>query len=173
MGSYAGAIDQGTTSTRFLIFDRSGSIVGAAQKEHEQIYPRAGWVEHNATEIWRNTVSTIEDALAAANLLPSDLACVGVTNQRETTLLWHRRTGEPLANAIVWQDTRTADLVAELCRDGGQDRLREKTGLPLATYFSGLKLRWLLDKMPEARAKAEAGDVLFGTMDSWLTQHPR
>ncbi len=168
MGGYVGAIDQGTTSTRFLIFDRKGSIVGAAQKEHEQIYPRAGWVEHNALEIWRNTLSTIEDALASAKLVPSDLVCVGVTNQRETTLLWNKRTGEPLANAIVWQDTRTDHLVAEFCKDGGQDRLRDKTGLPLATYFSGLKLRWLLANIPGARARAEAGDALFGTIDSWL-----
>src|SRR5271165_6971913 len=139
MGGYVGAIDQGTTSTRFLIFDRGGVIVGAAQKEHEQIYPRPGWVEHDAAEIWRNTLSTIEDALASAGLLPSDLVSVGVTNQRETALLWDKKTGEPLGNAIVWQDTRTASFVEDLCRHGGQDRLRAKTGLPLATYFSGLK----------------------------------
>jgi glycerol kinase len=168
MSRYAGAIDQGTTSTRFLIFDRQGAIAGSAQKEHEQIYPRPGWVEHNAAEIWRNTVSTILDALASAKLAPSDLIGIGITNQRETTLLWDRWTGEPLANAIVWQDTRTDRLVAELCKNGGQDRLRGKTGLPLATYFSGLKLRWLLENVPGARAKAEAGDVLFGTIDSWL-----
>jgi glycerol kinase len=168
MSGYAGAIDQGTTSTRFLIFDRKGAIAGSAQKEHEQIYPKPGWVEHDAAEIWRNTVSTISDALASAKLAPSDLVSVGIANQRETTLLWDRRTGQPLTNAIVWQDTRTDSLVAELCRHGGQDRLREKTGLPLATYFSGLKLRWLLENIPGARAKAEAGDVLFGTIDSWL-----
>ncbi len=168
MGGYVGAVDQGTTSTRFLIFDRKGAVVGTAQKEHEQIYPKPGWVEHNATEIWRNTVATIEGALAAAKLASSDLVSVGITNQRETAVLWDRRTGEPLANAIVWQDTRTDGLVAELCRDGGQDRLRAKTGLPIATYFSGLKLRWLLDNIPGARAKAEAGDALFGTVDSWI-----
>jgi len=168
MGGYVGAIDQGTTSTRFLIFDRKGAIVGCAQKEHEQIYPKPGWVEHNATEIWRNTVSTIADALASAGLSASDLVSVGVTNQRETTLLWDSSTGEPLANAIVWQDTRTDRFVTELGKDGGQDRLRSKTGLPLATYFSGLKLRWLLENIPGARAKARSGDALFGTIDSWL-----
>jgi glycerol kinase len=168
MSGYAGAIDQGTTSTRFLIFDRKGAIVGSAQKEHEQIYPKPGWVEHNAAEIWRNTVSTISDALASAKLVPPDLISVGIANQRETALLWDRRTGEPFANAIVWQDTRTDNLVAALSKDGGQDRLRRKTGLPLATYFSGLKLRWFLENLPGARTKAEAGDVLFGTIDSWL-----
>ncbi len=168
MRRFVGAIDQGTTSTRFLIFDRKGAIVGSAQKEHEQIYPRPGWVEHSASEIWRNTVSTIADALESARLTASDLAAVGVTNQRETTLLWDRRTGEPLCNAIVWQDTRTDTLVSELGRDGGQDRLRGKTGLPLATYFSALKLRWLLENVPGARAKAEAGDAVFGTINSWL-----
>jgi glycerol kinase len=168
MRRFVGAIDQGTTSTRFLIFDRKGAIVGAAQKEHEQIYPKPGWVEHSAAEIWRNTVATIAEALEAARLTASDLVAVGVTNQRETTLLWDRRTGEPLSNAIVWQDTRTDTLIAELGRDGGQDRLRGKTGLPLATYFSALKLRWLLENVPGARAKAEAGDAVFGTIDSWL-----
>ncbi len=168
MRDYVGAIDQGTTSTRFLIFDRRGAIIGSAQKEHEQIYPKPGWVEHNAVEIWRNTVSAIAEALDAARLAPSDLAAAGVTNQRETTVLWDRRTGEPLHNAIVWQDTRTAPLVQALARDGGQDRLRGKTGLPLATYFSGLKLAWLLENVPGAREKAEAGDALFGTVDSWL-----
>src|SRR5271165_6890705 len=124
MGGYVGAIDQGTTSTRFLIFDRNSAIIGAAQKEHEQIFPRPGWVEHNPAEIWRNTVSTIENALASAHLSPSGLVCVGVANQRETALLWDKRTGEPLGNAIVWQDTRTASLVMDLREDGGQDRLR-------------------------------------------------
>ena len=168
MRGFVGAIDQGTTSTRFLIFDRKGAIVGSAQKEHEQIYPKPGWVEHNATEIWRNTVSTMADALASAGLSASDLVSVGVTNQRETTLLWDRATGEPLGNAIVWQDTRTDRFVTELGKDGGQDRLRGKTGLPLATYFSGLKLRWLLENIPGARARAASGDALFGTIDSWL-----
>ncbi len=168
MRGYVGAIDQGTTSTRFLIFDRKGTIVGSAQREHEQIYPKPGWVEHSATEIWRNTVSTMTDALASCRLSASDLASVGVTNQRETTLLWDSSTGEPLCNAIVWQDTRTDRFVAELCKEGGQDRLRGKTGLPLATYFSGLKLRWLLENIPGARARAASGDALFGTIDSWL-----
>ena len=168
MRGFVGAIDQGTTSTRFLIFDRKGAIVGSAQKEHEQIYPKPGWVEHNATEIWRNTVSTMADALASAGRSASDLLSVGVTNQRETTLLWDRSTGEPLGNAIVWQDTRTDRFVTELGRDGGQDRLRGKTGLPLATYFSGLKLRWLLENIPGARARAASGEALFGTIDSWL-----
>ena len=168
MRGYVGAIDQGTTSTRFLIFDRKGTIVGSAQKEHEQIYPKPGWVEHNASEIWRNTVSTMADALASAGLSASDLVSVGVTNQRETTLLWDSGTGEPLSNAIVWQDTRTDRFVTELGKDGGQDRLRGKTGLPLATYFSGLKLRWLLENIPGARSKAASGDALFGTIDSWL-----
>ena len=168
MRGFVGAIDQGTTSTRFLIFDRKGAIVGSAQKEHEQIYPKPGWVEHNATEIWRNTVSTMADALASAGLSASDLVSVGVTNQRETTLLWDRATGAPLSNAIVWQDTRTDRFVTELGKDGGQDRLRRKTGLPLATYFSGLKLRWLLENIPGARARAASGEALFGTIDSWL-----
>ena len=168
MSKYVGAIDQGTSSTRFLIFDRRGAIVGSAQKEHQQIYPKPGWVEHDAAEIWRNTVSTISEALRSARVTPSDLVSVGITNQRETVVLWDRLSGEPLANAIVWQDTRTDNLVAELCKDGGQDRLRAKTGLPLSTYFSGLKLRWLLENVPGARAKAEAGDALFGTVDSWL-----
>jgi glycerol kinase len=168
MNTFVGAIDQGTTSTRFLIFDRKGAIIGSAQKEHEQIYPKPGWVEHNAMEIWRNTAATIAEALAGAGLSASGLAAIGVTNQRETTVLWDRRTGEPLHNAIVWQDTRTARLVTELSRDDGRDRLRAKTGLPLATYFSGLKLAWILESVPGAREKAEAGDALFGTIDSWL-----
>ncbi|MFZ1108234.1 MAG: glycerol kinase GlpK [Rhodomicrobium sp.] len=168
MTKFVGAIDQGTTSTRFLIFDRKGAIVGSAQKEHEQLYPKPGWVEHNPMEIWRNTAATIADALAGAGLSASDLAAVGVANQRETTVLWDRRTGEPLYNAIVWQDTRTARLVTEFSKDGGQDRLRAKTGLPLATYFSGLKLSWILETVPGARQKAQTGDALFGTIDSWL-----
>ena len=152
MTKFVGAIDQGTTSTRFLIFDRKGAIVGSAQKEHEQLYPKPGWVEHNPMEIWRNTAATIADALAGAGLSASDLAAVGIANQRETTVLWDRRTGEPLHNAIVWQDTRTARLW-QSSKDGGQDRLRAKTGLPLATYFSGLKLAWILENVPGARAK--------------------
>ncbi|HET7133940.1 MAG TPA: FGGY family carbohydrate kinase, partial [Gammaproteobacteria bacterium] len=168
MTKYIGAIDQGTTSSRFIVFDRAGAIVSVAQKEHAQIYPHPGWVEHDALEIWRNTQEVIGAALARHGLRPADLAAVGITNQRETTLLWDRATGAPLHNALVWQDTRTVDLVEQYARDGGKDRFRAKTGLPLTTYFSGLKLKWLLDHVPGARAKADAGDALFGTMDSWI-----
>jgi len=168
MPSYVGAIDQGTTSTRFIIFDRAGKIIAQAQREHEQIYPRPGCVEHDASEIWRNTRLVIADALSGARLNPRDLAAIGITNQRETTLLWDRRSGAPLHNALVWQDTRTDALVAEFARDGGKDRLRDKTGLPLTTYFSSLKLKWLLDNVPGARAAAQSSDALFGTIDSWL-----
>ena len=172
MARYVGAIDQGTTSTRFIVFDRRGEIVSAAQREHEQIYPRPGHVEHDATEIWRNTQVVMREALESAELQPSDLVSLGITNQRETTLIWDRRTGEPLHNALVWQDTRVDGLVASFVREGGKengkDRFRAVTGLPLASYFSGLKLAWLLDRVPGARAGAEAGDVLFGTIDTWL-----
>jgi glycerol kinase len=168
MTEYVGAIDQGTTSSRFIVFDRAGAIVSVAQKEHAQIYAQPGWVEHDALEIWRNTQEVIGAALARCQLRPADLAAVGITNQRETTVLWDRKTGTPLHNALVWQDTRTVDLVAHYARDGGKDRFRAKTGHPLTTYFSGLKLKWLLDRVPGARAKAEAGDALFGTVDSWL-----
>ncbi|MGD0639566.1 MAG: glycerol kinase GlpK [Roseiarcus sp.] len=168
MSRYVGAIDQGTTSTRFIVFDRMGQIVGVAQREHRQIYPKPGWVEHDAGEIWQSTKFVIAEALRRQGLAASDLAAVGVANQRETTVLWDRKTGEPLHSALVWQDTRTDQLVAQFAKDGGQDRLRAKTGLPLATYFSGLKLRWLLENVPGARAKAEAGDALFGNMDAWL-----
>ena len=171
MPAHIGAIDQGTTSTRFIIFDRAGAILAAAQREHEQIFPRPGHVEHDPLEIWRNTRAVIEEALAQGGLSPTDLAGVGITNQRETTLLWDRHTGEPLHNALVWQDTRVDPQVAALAREGGPDRLRPKTGLPLASYFSGLKLAWLLDHVPEARAKAEGGNALFGTVDSWLVWH--
>jgi len=168
MSKYVGAIDQGTTSSRFMVFDANGGVVAVAQREHEQIYPKPGWVEHDPVEIWRNTEAVIGEALARGGIHLSDLAAVGITNQRETTVLWDRNTGAPLANALVWQDTRTADLVAAYARDGGQDRFRARTGLPLATYFSGLKLKWLLDNVPGARAKAAAGDALFGTIDTWL-----
>ena len=165
---YVGSIDQGTTSTRFVIFDRQGEIIAADQKVHVQIYPKPGFVEHDALEIWRNTQEVMSGALARAGLSAGDLAAIGITNQRETTLIWDRISGQPLYNALVWQDTRTDHLVAHFAGEGGQDRLRPKTGLPLATYFSGLKLRWLLDTVDGARAKAEAGDLLFGTIDSWL-----
>jgi len=168
MANYVGAIDQGTTSSRFIVFDRGGSIVSVAQKEHEQIYPKPGYVEHDPLEIWRNTQAVIEEALAKKGLTPQDLAAVGITNQRETTLIWDRRTGKPLHNALVWQDTRVDPIVQEFARDGGYDRLRDKTGLPLTSYFSGLKLRWLLDNVLAAREKALAGDVLFGNVDTWL-----
>ena len=164
---YVGAIDQGTSSTRFRVFDRAGATVAGAQMEHKQIFPRPGWVEHDPVEIWHNTQVVIGRALADAGLGPRDLAAVGITNQRETTMLWDR-AGVPVHNALVWQDTRVDTLVAAYGQDGGQDRFRGKTGLPLATYFSALKLRWLLDHVPGARARAEAGDLLFGTIDSWL-----
>jgi glycerol kinase len=168
MPDHVGAIDQGTTSTRFIVFDRAGDIVAMAQREHQQIYPRPGLVEHDPIEIWRNTEAVVREALDGRGLSLRDLAAVGITNQRETTLLWDRRTGAPLHNALVWQDTRVDDLVARFAQDGGKDRLRAKTGLPLASYFSGLKLYWLLENVPGARAKAEAGDALFGNVDTWL-----
>jgi len=168
MTRYIGAIDQGTTSTRFIIFDRGGETIASAQMEHQQIYPQPGWVEHDPLEIWRNTQTVISNALRSADLTHRDLAAIGITNQRETTLLWDRATGQPIHNALVWQDTRVDTLVAEYARHGGQDRFRAQTGLPLASYFSGLKLRWLLEHVPEARRRAEAGDLAFGTIDSWL-----
>lgn len=170
MADYVGAIDQGTTSTRFIVFDRRGSIVSVAQEEHQQIFPQPGWVEHDPVEILARTDQVIGEALASAEIGPADLAAVGITNQRETTLLWDRATGEPVANAVVWQDTRTADLVSELAGDDGQDRFRAKTGLPLATYFAGPKASWLLDQY-NLRKRAEAGDLAFGTMDTWVAQH--
>jgi glycerol kinase len=165
---FIGAIDQGTTSTRFIVFDRSGSIVSLAQKEHRQIFPQPGWVEHDPEEIWRNTHEVIAAAMAQKSLRPGDLAAIGITNQRETSLIWNRRTGAALGNAIVWQDARVADGVVEFSREGGQDRFRAKTGLPLSTYFSSLKIRWLLEHVAEAHAQAAAGDLLFGTIDSYL-----
>jgi glycerol kinase len=171
MSKYIGAIDQGTTSSRFIVFDRAGNAVASAQREHRQIYPQPGWVEHDPVELRDNTFAVIEQALRESGLSPRDLAAVGITNQRETTLLWDRATGEPMYNALVWQDTRTESLVAEYTRNGGQDRFRAQTGLPLASYFSALKLRWLLDTVPEARRRAEAGDLAFGTVDTWLLWH--
>jgi glycerol kinase len=171
MADFIGAIDQGTTSTRFLVFDRAGRIVASAQKEHRQIYPQPGWVEHDPEEIWARTREVIAEAMAQRGLAPSDLAALGITNQRETTVLWNRHTGKPLANALVWQDMRVADAVSELAREGGADRFRAKTGLPLATYFSALKIRWLLDHVPGAREQAEAGDALFGNIDTFLVWH--
>jgi glycerol kinase len=168
MAAYVGAIDQGTTSTRFIVFDKAGRIVSLAQREHEQIYPRPGWVEHDSEEIWRRTQEVITEAMQQKALRPQDLAAIGITNQRETIVVWNRRTGRALYNAIVWQDTRVGDAVAEFSRDGGQDRFRARTGLPLATYFSGLKIRWILNNIPEAREQTETGDVLFGNIDTFL-----
>ncbi len=168
MPSYVGAIDQGTTSTRFILFDRDGRAVSADQREHRQIHPRAGWVEHDALEIWRRTREVIGGALARSDAEAGDLAAIGITNQRETTVVWDRASGEPIHNAIVWQDTRTDALVRELAGEQGVDRLRDRVGLPLSTYFSGPKIAWLLDEVPGARARAEAGELAFGTIDAWL-----
>jgi glycerol kinase len=166
---FVAAIDQGTTSTRCMIFNRDGRVVNVAQKEHQQIFPRAGWVEHDATEIWNNTREVTADVLAKADLKPSDIAAVGITNQRETALVWDRTTGEPVYNAIVWQDTRTDAICRQLGElGGGADRYKDKVGLPLATYFSGPKVRWILDNVDGAREKAEAGDLVFGNMDTWV-----
>jgi glycerol kinase len=169
MTKYVAAIDQGTTSTRCMIFSHAGEVVAVDQKEHEQIFPKAGWVEHDAEEIWRNTRSVAAGALANADLNASDIVAVGITNQRETALVWDKKTGKPVYNAIVWQDTRTDKICAELeGLGGGQERYKAKTGLPLATYFSGPKVRWILDNVDGARERAEAGDLLFGNMDTWL-----
>ncbi|MBX0326513.1 glycerol kinase GlpK [Oscillochloris sp. ZM17-4] len=168
MTKYVAAIDQGTTSTRCMIFTHDGKVVSVDQREHEQIFPKPGWVEHNADEIWQRTQGVIMGALTKANATPSDLAAVGITNQRETALVWNRKTGKPVYNAIVWQDTRTDQLVNMFAKDGGQNRFRAKVGLPLATYFSGPKIRWILDNVEGARAAAEAGELAFGNMDTWL-----
>src|SRR3954468_7949599 len=145
MAELIGALDQGTTSTRFIVFDRRGRIVASAQKEHRQIFPQPGWVEHDPREIWQRTVEVVRDAIAAAGATAADVTAIGITNQRETTVVWNRRTGEPYGNAIVWQDTRTKEICDHLGSDGGQDRFRNITGLPLATYFAGPKVRWMLD----------------------------
>ncbi|WP_433649168.1 glycerol kinase GlpK [Micromonospora zamorensis] len=165
---YVAAIDQGTTSSRCIVFDSAGDIVAVAQREHRQIFPQPGWVEHDAEEIWDNVQQVVSEALRAAGTDPAGLAAVGITNQRETTLVWDRATGRPVANAIVWQDTRTGPLLRELASAYGEERFRARTGLPLATYFAGPKLRWLLDEVDGLRERAERGEVLFGTMDSWL-----
>ena len=171
MAQYIGAIDQGTTSTRFIVFDRSGRIITTARKEHEQIYPKPGWVEHNPNEIWQRTQEVITEAMQAKKLTAKDLAGVGIANQRETTVVWNRKTGKPVCNALVWQDTRVADDLAAFSKKGGQDRLRARTGLPLATYFSGLKIRWVLEHGAGVRKLAETGDVLFGNIDTFLIWH--
>ena len=165
---YVLAIDQGTTSSRAIIFDHAGRIVAVGQKEHEQIFPRAGWVEHNAAEIWDNVREVVAQALAKAQLNKENLTAVGITNQRETTLVWDKKTGEPVYNAIVWQDTRTQKIVEELGGEQGADRYKEIVGLPLATYFSGPKVKWILDNVEGARERAEAGDLVMGTMDTWV-----
>jgi glycerol kinase len=167
MGKYVAAIDQGTTSTRCIVFDAQGAIVALAQKEHQQIYPQPGWVEHSPAEIAGNTQEVIAAALQRAKLTAGDLVAVGITNQRETTVVWDR-SGRPIHNALVWQDTRVDPLVAFYSGQGGKDRFRASTGLPLASYFSGLKLQWLLDNVPGARQRAQAGELLFGTIDSWV-----
>jgi glycerol kinase len=168
VANYIGAIDQGTTSTRFMVFDQSGRIVSVAQKEHEQIYPQPGWVEHDANEIWRRTQEVIAQGLQQRGLHAQDLAAIGITNQRETTVVWDRHTGLPVHNALVWQDTRVADAVAELARHGGPDRFRAQTGLPLTTYFSGLKIGWILENVAGVRERAESGEALFGNIDTFL-----
>ncbi len=168
MAKYAAAIDQGTTSTRFMVFDHEGRVVCFDQKEHEQIFPKPGWVEHDPMEIWERTQSVIRGALAKGNIDPKDIAAVGITNQRETAVVWDKTTGKPLYNAIVWQDTRTDTIINEFAKDGGQDRFREKVGLPLATYFSGPKVKWILDNVDGARAAADRGDAVFGNIDTWV-----
>lgn len=168
MTKYVGAIDQGTTSSRFMIFDKKGNVMGVAQEEFEQIFPNPGWVEHDPMAIMRSVENTIKGALKNAGIEAKDLAAVGVTNQRETSVLWDKYTGKPFYNAIVWQDTRTDKIVAELEKDGGQGRWRQQTGLPVSTYFSATKIRWMLDNVPGLQEKAEKGDVLFGTIDTWV-----
>jgi glycerol kinase len=166
MAQYAAAVDQGTTSTRFMVFDHSGQVVSVDQKEHEQIYPKPGWVEHDPMEIWQRTQEVVGAGLGKINV--QDIAAVGVTNQRETAVVWDRSTGKPVYNAIVWQDTRTDQICNELAKEGGQDRFRAKTGLPIATYFSGPKIKWILENVDGVRAKAESGDVIFGNIDTFV-----
>ncbi len=168
MAEYIAAIDQGTTSTRLMLFDRDGGIAGSDQREHAQMHPQAGWVEHDPVEIWQRTREVIGGALASAGVEATEVAAIGITNQRETTVVWDRESGAPLHNAIVWQDTRTAGLVHELAGEVGPDRLREAVGLPLSTYFSGPKIAWILDRVPGARERAERGELAFGNIDSWL-----
>ncbi len=168
MPQFLGALDQGTTSTRFMIFDRSGKVIASAQKEHEQIYPQPGWVEHRPLEIWQRTLEVIDEACGSAGLGAEAIASIGITNQRETTIVWDRHSGQPVCNALVWQDTRVGEYVARLSLERGQNTFRARTGLPLATYFSGLKIRWILDHVEGARTRAERGDLLFGNVDSYL-----
>ncbi|MGH2765481.1 MAG: glycerol kinase GlpK, partial [Actinomycetota bacterium] len=167
MAKYAAALDQGTTSTRFMVFDHGGQVVEIDQREHEQIYPKPGWVEHDPMEIWQRSEEVIKEGLQKGGISPGDIAAVGVTNQRETTVVWEKNSGKPVYNAIVWQDTRTDKICNELSQDGGQDRFRPKTGLPIATYFSGPKIKWILDNVDGVRERAENGEVLFGNIDTW------
>jgi len=167
MAKYVAAIDQGTTSTRFMVFDHSGRVISVEQLEHRQIYPQPGWVEHDPLEIWERTQQVIKAGLEKAKIDPKDIAAIGVTNQRETTIIWDKKTGKPYYNAIVWQCTRTKDICEELAKEGGQDRFRPKTGLPIATYFSGPKIKWILDNVPGVREAAEKGEALFGNIDTW------
>lgn len=171
MADYILALDQGTTSTRAIVFDRAGHTLATAQREHRQHFPQPGWVEHDPLEIWRNARNCIGLVLADAQLSPTDIAAIGITNQRETTICWDRKTGEPLHPAIVWQDTRSQDIVDRIAADGGVDQFRERTGLPLNAYFTATKIAWLLEHVEGARERAEAGEILFGTIDSWLTWH--
>ncbi len=177
MARYVAAIDQGTASTRFMIFDHEGKVVGIDQKEHEQIYPAPGWVEHSPFEIWQRVQEVIAGALKKSGVDPLDIVAIGVANQRETTVVWDKATGKPVYNAIVWQDTRTDAICNQLAKDGGQDRFRARVGLPLATLFSGPKIKWILDNIPGVRARAEKGEVIFGNIDTWviwnLTGGPR
>ena len=166
-----GAIDQGTSSTRFIVFDDSSRIVAVSQMEHTQIYPQPGWVEHDPLEIWRNTETVVAGAMRSAQLKPKDLAAIGITNQRETTVVWDRRSGAPLYNALVWQDTRVADMLPRYTDTPGVEFFRLRTGLPLSSYFSSLKIRWILDNVPDARRLAETGDALFGNIDTFLVWH--
>jgi glycerol kinase len=168
MAEFVGAIDQGTTSTRFMVFDHSGNVVGVHQLEHEQIFPQAGWVEHNPVEIWERTSAVVQTALNRSGLTAADLVALGITNQRETTVVWDRRTGRPLYNAIVWQDTRTDRIASALEREGKGDVIRQKAGLPPATYFSGGKIQWILENVEGAREAAESGNAIFGNTDTWV-----
>jgi glycerol kinase len=171
MAKYAAAVDQGTTSTRCMIFNREGNIVSVNQKEHEQIYPKPGWVEHSPNEVWERTVTVMRSAMENANITAEDIAAVGITNQRETAVVWDKNTGRPYYNAIVWQDTRTDRICNDLMKEGGLDRFRAKTGLPIATYFSGPKVKWILDNVDGVRAAAEKGDAIFGNMDTFVLWH--
>ncbi len=171
MAKYAAAVDQGTTSTRCMIFDHAGKVVCFDQKEHEQIYPKPGWVEHSPDEIWERTSTVMRTAAQKGNIDPKDIAAFGITNQRETTMVWNKKTGRPYYNAIVWQDTRTDQICNQLIKDGGIDRFRAKTGLPIATYFSGPKIKWMLDNVEGLRADAERGDAIFGNVDTFVAWH--